>query len=115
MPRSLTAARLPATRPISGDNGSGMPTYEYACTNCGNRFDVFQRIDEDPLRICDVCGGTLRKVFHPAGIVFKGSGFYATDSRKKTSSKPSGDGERTEKKSESTGEGKKEASKEKTA
>jgi putative FmdB family regulatory protein len=59
-----------------------MPTYEYACVQCGNRFDIFQRIGDEPLRICDVCGGDLRKVFHPAGIVFKGSGFYKTDSRK---------------------------------
>src|SRR5918996_3405593 len=58
-----------------------MPTYEYACVQCGNRFDIFQRIGDEPLRICDVCGGDLRKVFHPAGIVFKGSGFYKTDSR----------------------------------
>jgi putative FmdB family regulatory protein len=58
-----------------------MPTYEYACIQCGNRFDIFQRIGDEPLRICDVCGGDLRKVFHPAGIVFKGSGFYKTDSR----------------------------------
>jgi putative FmdB family regulatory protein len=95
-----------------------MPTYEYACTNCGNRFDVFQRIDEDSLRICDVCGGTLRKVFHPAGIVFKGSGFYATDSRKPApaSSKPSADGEKGEKKGDKSEKGeKKDASKEKTA
>ena len=59
-----------------------MPTYEYACTTCGNRFEIFQRFAEDSLTICDVCGGTLRKVFHPAGIVLKGSGFYRTDSRK---------------------------------
>jgi putative FmdB family regulatory protein len=59
-----------------------MPTYEYVCLQCGNRFDIFQRIGDEPLRICDVCGGDLRKVFHPAGIVFKGSGFYKTDSRK---------------------------------
>ena len=59
-----------------------MPTYEYLCTNCGNRIDVFRHIDEEALTICDTCGGVLRKVFHPAGIVFKGSGFYATDSRK---------------------------------
>jgi putative FmdB family regulatory protein len=58
-----------------------MPTYEYRCMACGNRFDVFQRIDEEPLQECRRCGGGLRKVFHPAGIVFKGSGFYATDSR----------------------------------
>jgi putative FmdB family regulatory protein len=58
-----------------------MPTYEYECTSCGQHIEVFQRIAEDPLTTCGVCGGKLRKVFHPAGIVFKGSGFYATDSR----------------------------------
>jgi putative FmdB family regulatory protein len=66
-----------------------MPTYEYRCMSCGNRFDVFQRLEDEALRVCERCGGELRKVFHPAGIVFKGSGFYATDSRKK---KASGDG-----------------------
>jgi putative FmdB family regulatory protein len=68
-----------------------MPTYEYRCTSCGNRFDAFQRLDEAPLETCQRCGGSLRKVFHPAGIVFKGSGFYATDSRTKTTTS-SGDG-----------------------
>jgi putative FmdB family regulatory protein len=58
-----------------------VPTYEYGCTVCGQHIEVFQRISEDPLTTCGVCGGPLRKVFHPAGIVFKGSGFYATDSR----------------------------------
>jgi putative FmdB family regulatory protein len=67
-----------------------MPTYEYECTSCGQHIEVFQRISEDPLTTCGVCGGTLRKVFHPAGIVFKGSGFYATDSR--SGSKGDGDG-----------------------
>ncbi len=62
-----------------------MPTYEYECTSCGQHVEVFQRITEDPLTTCGVCGGSLRKVFHPAGIVFKGSGFYATDSRSTTS------------------------------
>jgi putative FmdB family regulatory protein len=64
-----------------------MPTYEYACTECGNRVEVIQRIDEEPPAVCERCGGMLRKVFHPAGIVFKGSGFYATDSRTKAKSK----------------------------
>lgn len=75
-----------------------MPTYEYRCASCGNRFDVFQRLDEEPRRTCERCGGELRKVFHPAGIVFKGSGFYATDSRaKKTSSdKSKGEPKKTE-------------------
>ena len=65
-----------------------MPTYEYECTSCGQHVEVFQRITEDPLTTCGACGGPLRKVFHPAGIVFKGSGFYATDSRSKRSTTP---------------------------
>lgn len=60
-----------------------MPTYEYECTACGQHVEVFQRITEDALTTCGACGGPLRKVFHPAGIVFKGSGFYATDNRSK--------------------------------
>ena len=63
-----------------------MPTYEYECTVCGQHIEVFQRFSEDALTTCGVCGGKLRKVFYPAGIVFKGSGFYATDSRSKSSS-----------------------------
>jgi putative FmdB family regulatory protein len=66
-----------------------MPTYEYECTACGQHIEVFQRFSEDPLTTCGNCEGALRKVFHPAGIVFKGSGFYATDSRSK---KPSSSG-----------------------
>lgn len=62
-----------------------MPTYEYACTACGQHVEVFQRFSEKPLSKCGACGGPLRKVFHPAGIVFKGSGFYATDNRSKKS------------------------------
>jgi putative FmdB family regulatory protein len=59
-----------------------MPTYEYACTSCGQHIEVFQSFSDDPLAECSVCGGQLRKVFHPVGIVFRGSGFYVTDSRK---------------------------------
>src|SRR6266581_3241266 len=58
-----------------------MPTYEYACLSCGQHVEVYQRFSDEPLIVCGVCGGPLRKVFHPAGILFKGSGFYATDSR----------------------------------
>jgi putative FmdB family regulatory protein len=88
-----------------------MPTYEYACTRCGNRFEVFQRIEDGPLTVCEACGGPLRKVFHPAGIVFKGSGFYATDSRPKPKAEtPSGgdgkkDGKKEGKKDTSTSSG----------
>jgi putative FmdB family regulatory protein len=60
-----------------------MPTYEYACTDCGQHVEVFQSVSDEPLEACGVCGGRLRKVFHPAGLLFKGSGFYTTDSRKK--------------------------------
>jgi putative FmdB family regulatory protein len=59
-----------------------VPTYEYACSTCGNHIEVSQRFSDQPLSVCGVCGGSLRKVFHPAGILFKGSGFYATDSRR---------------------------------
>jgi putative FmdB family regulatory protein len=60
-----------------------MPTYEYVCTECGDRTEVVQSITDPPLATCTVCGGQLRKVFSPVGIVFKGSGFYRTDSRGK--------------------------------
>jgi putative FmdB family regulatory protein len=58
-----------------------VPTYEYACSSCGTHIEVYQRFSDEPLTECGVCGGPLRKVFHPAGILFKGSGFYKTDSR----------------------------------
>jgi putative FmdB family regulatory protein len=60
-----------------------MPTYEYVCTECGDRTEAVQSISDAPLSTCTVCGGRLRKVFSPVGIVFKGSGFYRTDSRDK--------------------------------
>ena len=58
-----------------------MPTYEYRCVECGNRLEVFQSFASEPLTTCEVCGGRLRKVIHPVGIQFKGSGFYSTDRR----------------------------------
>jgi len=58
-----------------------MPTYEYRCTNCDEHLEVVQSFSDDPLTKCPKCGGQLRKVFSPVGIVFKGSGFYKTDSR----------------------------------
>jgi len=61
-----------------------MPTYEYACTECGKHIEVVQSMSDAPLATCAICGGRLRKVFSPIGIVFKGSGFYRTDSRGKT-------------------------------
>jgi putative FmdB family regulatory protein len=63
-----------------------VPTYQYACTDCGDQLEAVQKFTDDPLTMCDTCGGRLRKVFSPVGIVFKGSGFYRTDSRNGSSS-----------------------------
>ncbi len=58
-----------------------MPTYEYECTSCHERVEAVQKFTDPPLATCPLCGGELRKVFSSVGIVFKGSGFYKTDSR----------------------------------
>jgi putative FmdB family regulatory protein len=58
-----------------------VPTYQYACRACDERLEVVQKFTDDALTTCEVCGGPLRKVYSPVGIVFKGSGFYRTDSR----------------------------------
>jgi putative FmdB family regulatory protein len=62
-----------------------MPTYVYACDSCGTQFERFQSFKEEPLRTCPACAGAVRRVFQPVGIVFKGSGWYITDSRKASS------------------------------
>lgn len=64
-----------------------MPTYQYACTTCGEQVEAVQRFDDEPLAVCPACGGSLRKIFSPVGIVFKGSGFYRTDSRQPAAKK----------------------------
>jgi putative FmdB family regulatory protein len=58
-----------------------VPTYSYACTECGHRFDAVQAFTDDALEACPQCSGRLRKLFGSVGVVFKGSGFYRTDSR----------------------------------
>ncbi|MUM15579.1 FmdB family transcriptional regulator [Mycobacterium sp. CBMA271] len=58
-----------------------MPTYSYACADCGDKFDIVQAFTDDALTVCQKCSGKLRKLFNSVGIVFKGSGFYRTDSR----------------------------------
>ncbi len=63
-----------------------MPTYQYTCTDCGEPVEAVQKFTDAPLAVCAACGGRLRKVFSPVGIVFKGSGFYRTDSRNGSSS-----------------------------
>jgi putative FmdB family regulatory protein len=67
-----------------------MPTYTYRCDACGHQFDKFQRISESALTECPECQDQLRKVYHPVGVVFKGSGWYITDSRKSTGSENGG-------------------------
>jgi putative FmdB family regulatory protein len=63
-----------------------VPTYQYACTECGHGFEAVQSFSDDALTACPQCGGRLRKVFSSVGIVFKGSGFYRNDSREKAAS-----------------------------
>ncbi|GHD04149.1 FmdB family zinc ribbon protein [Zhihengliuella salsuginis] len=72
-----------------------MPTYAYACKDCGSEFDVFQSFSEDSLTTCEGCAGTLRKKFNVAGVTFKGSGFYHTDSRAAASTSSSSSSEAT--------------------
>jgi putative FmdB family regulatory protein len=67
-----------------------VPTYSYACTECGNRFDVVQAFTDDALTTCEQCSGRLRKLFNSVGVVFKGSGFYRTDSRESAKSETNG-------------------------
>ena len=69
-----------------------MPTYQYTCTECGEPVEAVQKFTDAPLTVCTACGGRLRKVFSPVGIVFKGSGFYKTDSRSAASSSITSDG-----------------------
>ena len=76
-----------------------MPTYQYTCTDCGEQVEAVQKFSDDPLTVCPHCGGKLRKVFSPVGIVFKGSGFYRTDSRNGSS------GDRHKKDKEPSGAG----------
>ena len=64
-----------------------MPTYQYSCTECGERIEAVQKFTDEPLQVCSACGGKLRKVFSPVGIVFKGSGFYRNDSRSSSKDK----------------------------
>ena len=59
-----------------------MPLYEYECGSCGVRFERLQHLDEEPVKVCPECGGQVRRLFQPVGIIFKGSGFYVTDHRR---------------------------------
>lgn len=79
-----------------------MPTYSYACTECTNKFDVVQAFTDDSLTDCPQCDGRLRKVFGKVGVVFKGSGFYRTDSRESGKKASAGGSSSTESASSSS-------------
>lgn len=90
-----------------------MPTYEYLCRQCGHRFEAWQHMTDDPLTVCPQCGAAIHRVLYPAGIVFKGSGFYKTEygsgnggngahaSEHDSGEKPAESEKKSEKKSES--------------
>lgn len=65
-----------------------MPIYTYKCEKCGHRFDQTQKITDKPVKECEQCGSPVKRVFHPVGIIFKGSGFYKTDYADKGQEKP---------------------------
>ncbi len=81
-----------------------MPTYQYACTECGHAFEQFQSFSDDALTECPQCQGRLRKLFNAVGVVFKGSGFYRNDSRADSSSGTSTEKTSTEKSTEKPAE-----------
>jgi putative FmdB family regulatory protein len=82
-----------------------VPIYEYLCDECGATVEAFQKMSDDPLTVCEECGGPLRKVLHPVAIHFKGSGFYTTDygkgSGRRTGAKEGGSGDGSSSGSES--------------
>jgi putative FmdB family regulatory protein len=74
-----------------------MPLYEYQCEDCGVRFERRQHMNDEPVTVCPECGGTVHRLIQPVGIIFKGSGFYVTDNRAKSStSKPGTSKSKTE-------------------
>jgi putative FmdB family regulatory protein len=84
-----------------------VPIYGYRCTNCGHEFEIQQRISAEPLKACPKCQGKLTKLLYPAGVIFKGSGFYSTDY--KGSSKSSDNGSASETKTDTKTETKTES------
>ena len=77
-----------------------MPMYDYICQSCGHRFEAWQKITDDPIEVCPECGSPVRRVLYPVGLVFKGGGFYKTDSRVTSVEAGSANGAGSETKSE---------------
>lgn len=99
--RSKTFPRHPPLQDLE----EPVPTYAYACTDCDHRFEVFQSFSDDSLTVCPECDGRLRKVFNAVGVVFKGGGFYRTDSRKESASARSGSSDGSKSGSEGSADG----------
>jgi putative FmdB family regulatory protein len=78
-----------------------MPTYVYKCDDCGHQFELFQKMSDDPVDTCPECGSKVRRVIHPVGVVFKGSGWYINDSRAKNSASGTSTDEKAEPKKKS--------------
>jgi putative FmdB family regulatory protein len=85
--------------PLLEERKTPMPTYQYRCTECGEDLEAVQKFSDAPLDTCPTCGGRLRKVFNAVGVVFKGSGFYRTDSRNGSANGDGADSRTSEKKS----------------
>ena len=79
-----------------------MPTYEYLCQTCSHRFETWQKMTDEPLTVCAECGGHIRRVIFPPGIVFKGSGFYKTDHGNGAIASTNGSSEKSESKAAET-------------
>jgi putative FmdB family regulatory protein len=74
--------------PILLEEGGKLPTYGYKCRECSKEFEVFRKISDPPVEACPKCAGSVSRVFHPVGIIFKGSGFYSTDNKKRPAETP---------------------------
>ncbi len=103
----MAAQRPGSVEPVAVRLGriAVVPTYEYSCTSCHRRTEAVQRFSDPPLTECEHCGGQLKRVFHPVGIVLKGSGFYSTDAKggsSKGASSKSSEGRSSETKQDTT-------------
>lgn len=81
-----------------------MPLYEYECESCGVRFERRQHMEDEPVEVCPECGGHVHRLIQPVGIIFKGSGFYVTDNRAKSSTATPGTVKDSEDKSKASGD-----------
>lgn len=89
-----------------------MPTYEYLCQTCSHRFEIWQKMADEPLTVCPSCGEYIQRVFYATGVIFKGSGFYKTDYRSSHGSAAPSDGQKADEKASESKPGTNETAKE---